>query len=187
MCIIYVHIKNKQTLLNNPLQNAILKLPPPPSDMPSSLGATLSIIVDRSGGNEHKPWEKSLSFPVHPGRLTWTIMMEVWKIIFLSKWVICRFHVNLPGCKYHQKWWLVHDYVSLQVCISTYIWLIFIVNVGRYIIYWIYWVSGNVCCVGCLNCYEYFKRNMLSECWWEGFWGEKGAIIIQKTHVSLNM
>ena len=31
------------------------------------------------------------------------IMMEVWKIIFLSKWVICRFHVNLPGCKY--RWW----------------------------------------------------------------------------------
>ena len=25
--------------------------------------------------------------------------MEVWKIIFLSKWVICRFHVNLAGCK----------------------------------------------------------------------------------------
>ena len=24
--------------------------------------------------------------------------LEVWKIIFLSKWVICRFHVNLPGC-----------------------------------------------------------------------------------------
>ena len=24
--------------------------------------------------------------------------MEVWKISFLSKWVICRFHVNLPGC-----------------------------------------------------------------------------------------
>ena len=36
---------------------------------------------------------------VHPGRLTWNIIMEVWKIIFLSKWVICRFHVNLPGCK----------------------------------------------------------------------------------------
>ena len=35
---------------------------------------------------------------IHPGRLTWTIIMEVWKIIFLSKWVICRFHVNLPGC-----------------------------------------------------------------------------------------
>ena len=27
--------------------------------------------------------------------------MEVWKIIFLSKWVICRFHVNLPGCMYY--------------------------------------------------------------------------------------
>ena len=37
---------------------------------------------------------------IHPGRLTWNIIMEVWKIIFLSKWVICRFHVNLSGCKY---------------------------------------------------------------------------------------
>ena len=27
--------------------------------------------------------------------------MEVWKIIFLSKWVICRFHVNLPECTFH--------------------------------------------------------------------------------------
>ena len=35
---------------------------------------------------------------VHPWRLTWSIIMEVWKIIFLSTWVICRFHVNLPGC-----------------------------------------------------------------------------------------
>ena len=26
--------------------------------------------------------------------------MEVWKIMFLSKWVICRFHVNLPGCMF---------------------------------------------------------------------------------------
>ena len=42
-----------------------------------------------------------LSLPkgnIHPWRLTWNIIMEVWKIIFLSKWVICRFHVNLPGC-----------------------------------------------------------------------------------------
>ena len=35
---------------------------------------------------------------LHPGRLTWNIIMEVWKIIFLSKWLISRFHVNLPGC-----------------------------------------------------------------------------------------
>ena len=40
----------------------------------------------------------SLKRGIHPGRLTWNIIMEVWKIIFLSKWVICRFHVNLPGC-----------------------------------------------------------------------------------------
>jgi len=35
---------------------------------------------------------------LHRWRLTWNIIMEVWKIIFLSKWVICRFHVDLPGC-----------------------------------------------------------------------------------------
>ena len=28
------------------------------------------------------------------------VLMEVWNIIFLSKWVICRFHVNLPGCTF---------------------------------------------------------------------------------------
>ena len=37
---------------------------------------------------------------LHPWRLIWNIIMEVWKIIFLSKWVICRFHVNLPGCMF---------------------------------------------------------------------------------------
>ena len=35
---------------------------------------------------------------IHLWRLTWNIIMEVWKIVFLSKWGICRFHVNLPGC-----------------------------------------------------------------------------------------
>ena len=35
---------------------------------------------------------------LHPGRLTWNLIMKVWNIIFLSKWMICRFHVNLPGC-----------------------------------------------------------------------------------------
>ena len=43
-------------------------------------------------------WDGWGSQPFHPWRLTWNIVMEVWKIIFLSKWVICRFHVNLPGC-----------------------------------------------------------------------------------------
>ena len=27
----------------------------------------------------------------------WNIILEVWTIIFLSKWVICLFHVNHPG------------------------------------------------------------------------------------------
>ena len=46
---------------------------------------------------------------IHPGRLTWNIIIGVWKIIFLSKWVICMFHVNLPGCKDLVIWksWLV--------------------------------------------------------------------------------
>ena len=26
--------------------------------------------------------------------------MEVWKIVFPSNWVICRFHVNLPACRF---------------------------------------------------------------------------------------
>ena len=43
---------------------------------------------------------KVLKVYIHPWRLTWNIIMEVWKIIFLSKWVLCRFHVNLPGCIY---------------------------------------------------------------------------------------
>ena len=38
-------------------------------------------------------------FDIHPGKLTWNIIMEVWKTIFLSKWVIYMFHVNLPGCR----------------------------------------------------------------------------------------
>ena len=34
---------------------------------------------------------------IHPWRFTWNIIMEAWKIMFLSKWVIWSFHVNLPG------------------------------------------------------------------------------------------
>ena len=28
------------------------------------------------------------------------VLMEVWEIIFLYKWVIYRFHVKLPGCRW---------------------------------------------------------------------------------------
>ena len=45
----------------------------------------------------HVQFTKRLPW-VHPGRLTWTIIIEVRKIIFPSKWVICRFlPLNLPG------------------------------------------------------------------------------------------
>ena len=56
---------------------------------------------------EHK---KCLKPPpgIHPWRLTWNIIMEVWKISFLSKWVICMFHVNLPGCSW--KHWRQSTY-----------------------------------------------------------------------------
>ena len=42
---------------------------------------------------------------LHPGRITWNISIEGWKIIFLSKWAICSFHVHLPECRhqYHLK------------------------------------------------------------------------------------
>ena len=45
----------------------------------------------------YTPFQKNT---LHPGRLTWNIIMEVWKVIFLSKWKICRFHVNLRGCSH---------------------------------------------------------------------------------------
>ena len=39
-----------------------------------------------------------MALRIHPGRLAWNIIIEVRKISFPSKWVTCRFHVNLPGC-----------------------------------------------------------------------------------------
>ena len=43
---------------------------------------------------------------LHPWRLTWNTIMEAWKIIFIWKWVICRFHLNLPGCMWNQTTWI---------------------------------------------------------------------------------
>ena len=43
-------------------------------------------------GKDHFSWVVLWStILLHPWRLTWSRIMEVWKIIFLSKWVICRF------------------------------------------------------------------------------------------------
>ena len=61
---------------------------------------------------------------IHPWGITWNIIMEVWNIIFLSQWVICRFHVNLPGCR--SKWSLVLErfpHVVYESCLrSTRMW-----------------------------------------------------------------
>ena len=35
---------------------------------------------------------------LHPWKLTWNPKVKVWKMVFLFKQVIFRFHVNFPGC-----------------------------------------------------------------------------------------
>ena len=40
--------------------------------------------------------------------------MDVWKMIFLSNWVIFRFHVNFLGCKENQQKQPYHQ--RLPVC-----------------------------------------------------------------------
>ena len=40
---------------------------------------------------------------IHPRKFTWNPKMEVWKMIFLFNWVICRFHMNFAG-GYHLLW-----------------------------------------------------------------------------------
>ena len=39
---------------------------------------------------------------LHHWKLTWNPKMKVWKMISLFKQVICRFHVNVPGCTPYQ-------------------------------------------------------------------------------------
>ena len=52
----------------------------------------------RWASSSHQHWPHCYEITwVHPWRLTWNIIMEVWKIMFLSRLVICRFHVNLLG------------------------------------------------------------------------------------------
>ena len=43
---------------------------------------------------------KKITQPMRRATPLKKIFIEVWKIMimFLSKWVMCRFHVNLPGC-----------------------------------------------------------------------------------------
>ena len=38
-------------------------------------------------------WKRNVSLQLYPWRLTWNIIMEVWKMIFLFNWVICMFRL----------------------------------------------------------------------------------------------
>ena len=69
------------------------------------------VCENRGGGVVGWSWK------LHPGRLTWNITMEVWKIIFLSKWFISRFHVNLPGCTCN--WMILGFFSSWDVSFKT--------------------------------------------------------------------
>ena len=62
----------------------------PPGESQADRASTLWLALR---GEVGRKWLK-----LHLWRLKWNIIMEVWQIMFLSKWVICRFHVNLPGC-----------------------------------------------------------------------------------------
>ena len=63
---------------------------------------TACLIRRRSVGKKKRgvpqrrfEWRKEF---LHPWKLRWNPKMEVWKITFLFKQVILRFHVNLQGC-----------------------------------------------------------------------------------------
>jgi len=45
--------------------------------------------------------------------------MEVWKTIFLSKWVIFRFHVNLPGCRLKLSWYLTSANIGFMMLLYS--------------------------------------------------------------------
>ncbi len=66
--------------------------------LPLNTDPALKTYLTTLNSSEFQSDKNSKIHGLHPGRLTWNIIMEVWKSIFLSKWVICRFHVNLPGC-----------------------------------------------------------------------------------------
>ena len=71
-------------------------------------------------------------FQIHRWRWTWNIIMEVWKTTFLSKWGICRFHVNLPGCKeLDNTCFLYFKYVNMLWLLYVFVWWIwFLVEVN---------------------------------------------------------
>ena len=58
-------------------------------------------------------------YSIHPWRLTWNIVMEVWKIF--PFWMrTCKFHVNLPGCIFYllNIYYILFYHFSLLLLLS---------------------------------------------------------------------
>jgi len=53
------------------------------------------VVSKKRGINFLGIWE---NYQIHPARSTWNLKMMVWKMIFLFKQVIFRFHVHFQGC-----------------------------------------------------------------------------------------
>ena len=82
-----------------------------------AMGLSLSITSNAT----HEDSTKFLSscHDYTPWRLICNVIMDVWclvRVIFLSKWVICRFHVNLSGWFPSYLWcFLIREWIFLDV------------------------------------------------------------------------
>ena len=81
----------------------------------------------------HTPSKRKL---IHPRKLTWNPKMGVWKMIFLFKQVIFRFHVSFQGCKWYLTFnktcWCVIFSVTFQSDIRWTFQVQFWENVGPF-------------------------------------------------------
>ena len=100
--VIFPHIVVRKKSLKPP-PSFFLKRHNQPKATPLDLKRLQGTFLGKKNNNNNKlkrqkSWE--LAFGPTPLKINMEhIIMKVWKIIFLSKWVICMFHVNLPGCK----------------------------------------------------------------------------------------
>ena len=80
----------------------------PPDNWQIWQAPCLAFPLDMEETHRSHPWSDParkntklscfLLFCLHPRKLTWNLKMKVWKMIFLFKQVIFRFHVNFQGC-----------------------------------------------------------------------------------------
>ena len=80
----------------------------PPDNWQIWQAPCLAFPLDMEETHRSHPWSDParkntklscfLFFCLHPRKLTWNLKMKVWKMIFLFKQVIFRFHVNFQGC-----------------------------------------------------------------------------------------